>query len=401
MKLGLWMDFLIDDEDKLWFIDGQNTGIFFVDKKSGNVKFVSKLPGGYDDTIRAYNGGIKYKNKLVFCPFHARTVLVYQIDEEKSEEILLDPSVAGKVQFANTMVVDNYLIMIGSYREHILVKFNLEDYSYKVFNYEKYLGKDNTLYRDMVCVDGEIFAVSKKDGIILSFDVKKETFAAINKSISTGFGTIAYDGKNIWLSGEKGVYKISNIYDDDAEQIYYPDSLGMYAVADKQKKYVIGFDKQISKWGQPFFKSFVRKNKLWLIPAEMNEALIIDINSGLAQGISLSQLNIVDLEASNVSLLEYLCAIQTKDGLFVYSTKERVIYRVDIDEDRVFRNRLSLSMEYCDWKDFFDKRIKTQYEETNSLEINDFLCVMMESGNNSKEICQRSIGSELWEAVKG
>ena len=342
---NIWMDFIINDDEKIWFSSGANNALFCYDGIEKQLHFVDHFPDERINTFRLYSSGIKYDKKLIFGPFHAKSIAIYDKIEKKFTMIPVETSLSGKIPFCNIFSWKEYIYFVATGVKQVILKLDMKTYAVNVLEYEigQMAVSPDFMCRELTLVENTLFCAFFSVSKILEFDLEKDIFVEHTISKGNGFGTIAHQGDALWLSEQNKIIKWSYL-DHTIEEYYeFPDDYGMQVFSDNQylglKK---GFQDQFSKWHQPFFRSTIVDNKLFLLSAEMNMSLLVDTNTGqIDKCYILEEESLNRKHINRISVLKYLFINTYDNGFIFYSNRDNHLYSIK----RYFRQIEKIDMQ--------------------------------------------------------
>lgn len=326
----LWMDFIIESEEKIWFPAGNYNALFCYEKNNNMIHFVNKFPISNNNNIfRLFSAGMRYKENIFFAPYHSKSIVVYNIENDTFNEISLLQKKSEAIPFRKIIKIEDYLYFISSAVKPVIVVMNIYTYQFKVYEYDvpAKISKLDFVTRDVLCENSKIFWGINKTNIIIEFDLKTTKFILREVPINDVIGTLAFYEKSFWISGKNGIYqwihesKIVNRF------IEFPSDYGMLIVYDKEKKYIEGFNEGFSKWGCPFFKSEVVNNKIIFFAAEMNMSILINPLNG-KMSVFEKRSEQEKIEKSRVSVLRFLFIEKGLEGFYAYSCLDNALVHI-------------------------------------------------------------------------
>lgn len=331
MRSTIWMDFLIKVDDKLWFVLGDYNWLAYISLIDGQIKIVSEVKSE-SETFRLFASGVLYGTKLVFAPFHSKNIMIFDTLYNKYDYISVPADIAGTVQFSNTVVYDNKIIMIGSYKNHKLMELNMDNLNIKVYDFSDCMSYDSTLSRDVVCVDNKVLLSVKEEGKIITFDLIKGEFYVDQITKTSGFGTIISYNDSLLLSSRDAILEIDK-QGKINKYMNFPKEYGMYYVENDQLLFQNGYHSSL--WGQPFLRSHIWKDKILFVSAVMSTSIIYDITNKKSRSCSLMEYNENGINDSNkgITSLYNLCSVQDENLVYVFSSKNKIIFCVDLENN--------------------------------------------------------------------
>ena len=331
----IWMDFLIPDEKRYWFINGECEALFYIDKKTNEIFYIADLPG--ESRLRSYNSGVLHCNELWFMPFNANHILIYNIELNCFRKILVDQSYISRAQFSICIKRGNFAFAIDTYLKHVVLKIDLLREKISEISFANYIKETDCLCRDYVLVEDKLYLADVDNPIILSIDINTGSVEKffIEESVQ-GFGTIEKWNEKIILSSGNGLF----IWDMDKKKTEKCISFDkVCGVQKKEQDRIVlekGFSQLSAKYKQPFWKSYLYNGKIWFISAVMNCSLIYDIVQDKIESINLGEEEFFDINIENpleerVSIIKHLFSLVEKDELLCYLTKSNSIIKINMN----------------------------------------------------------------------
>ena len=171
-----------------WFTEISHNGLYKIDKKTMMAEFVGCFEGE-KDTNRLFLDIVRYKNILVFVPFKANAIAIYDIETNRFSKIEIKESFANKglVSYnadckCSFATVYNESVYIFPVTYPAIIKLNME--SYQIEYLEKpilelrnwNIGKKGSYFRKGYKLNDSIVVWCNAICSLLRFDVLKESF---------------------------------------------------------------------------------------------------------------------------------------------------------------------------------------------------------------------------------
>lgn len=265
------------DADGIIYFDSKEFGFFQCNKNTGEVNALSIKAEKGKGAKRAFIGGCKYKDKIIFSPYFASEILVYNILSPEDVErinptLLLKNSELCFHYYLHAVACSNLIYFIGEDQSEIIYldmdKMEVficsawKELAAEIITDQKNIGLHTY---DMCIVDQILWAPLNYNNHILEMDLRtRETrIHKVNVS-SMQFATICFDGINFWLTGEKKQIIKWNKNTGTVEIIEdFPDN----------------FMKDSSWWNDFFVSSFYVKGYVYLFPMTANMAFKINVQT--------------------------------------------------------------------------------------------------------------------------
>lgn len=349
----IWMDFLIDDKGKYWFINGEGEALFYIDKKTCVTHFVSCMPN--ERKRRLYNSGLKYKDELWFMPFYAKHILIYNISMNIFERIELSELYKTNAQFSLCKKSDNIAYVVATNLEHLLLKINLDTKEVYQISFAKYLDKKDILSRDAVLKNGKLFLTVINQPMILMVDLIDNSIKKyIVLGTKYGFGTIVEKEQKFILTNPEGVFEWEICTESAKKIMQYPQN-----VECNNTKKIIKFGEQIEGLNgkQPFWNSFICNGEILLISAFVDCSLLINPVTGELRAIDLdeedNEMSLQTLPLNRrITSLKHLFSQQFQDDILCFLTKRNSILKISAKQCFEPYSEFQIVMcltEYYDW----------------------------------------------------
>ena len=321
---GLEMDFFIEDNERIWFVNRKTEGLFCVNTDDKTICLVSVIPngGGY----RMYCSGIKHDDKLFFFPYLADNILVYDIKNNMFDKITNDSIQSGMAQYTISICHGNNAIAISTYGEQSILVLNLIDHSLSKVKLN--VPRNGIIGRDYEVRDGKIFLTMTDCPVLVEVDLcsfKSKNYE--EKKLDEGFGTICGVESGLILTGMHGIY----LWDIDSDKIdiltKYPSYIGVY---DKSGNYNEGFDKNVANYIQPFWKSYVVNSKVYIVSAVVNTSLVFDWLDKSFNAIDLEDSEDIETKEEypfnkRASIIKHIATLQIGDTIVYSTTRDKSI----------------------------------------------------------------------------
>lgn len=312
--------------DKVWFADGESSGLFSLDIQNFSLEFMGgmfdgkAIPWAYYGNVHCY-----YENKLFLFPSKCNQILVYDIDRGQMERIffcLAEASkeyiTAGIVQYDTKVYVFPYKMKQGVFVLDLetLVLRRCSELDEALDGVEYIYNSGNVVKMN----ETEIAVLSGKNTIIgVDLQEKKRTFSKrfdeeINiwgiRHNNSSFWLLLYDSTDVyewfqyedrlikytlleeeWISGKGGAY--SNIVFLDGQVILLPCALKYITKLDFSSCTIVKaveYPKQFRFLDYlscfPAFGdyTFIDGNKVLLYPSRGNMLLTYDVQRNFIEG---------------------------------------------------------------------------------------------------------------------
>ena len=249
IDIDIDVDFFVEDKDKIWFINTESDGLFVADLSELKIHFVRTLPDS--PKFRLYTTGIKYGEKLIFFPFYADKLLIYDIKKEIFEEIRSEDLKSGSAQYTICFQYNQSIIAVSTYGENSFLIYDLQYNTLKKI--EMTALNVGSLSRDYVIRDDRLFLTFIDRPIIIEINLNNNKCIMHEiAEIEKGFGTICKINDLLVLSSVNGIYTWNCLSEEFHLVSKYPSQLG---IQDKNGNLSVGFNDAVAPYRQPFWKS--------------------------------------------------------------------------------------------------------------------------------------------------
>jgi hypothetical protein len=118
-----------DDGTDIWIVPSNSSGLYRLDKKTGIVDLVDKLPKEYPNGSLFY-GIVVYGSKIYLIPHKINKMLVYDLTAKLWDSFMLPDiecasNIWNKSYFYTGILYKQYIYMFG-YMTPAIVRFNIE-----------------------------------------------------------------------------------------------------------------------------------------------------------------------------------------------------------------------------------------------------------------------------------
>ncbi len=245
--------------------------VYYKDERKS--RFLDRFPNEGYDAWRLHSFVLKEGVFLYFIPDRSKYIHIYDTSNDCFDSV--DVCAGGRIN-ATTAIMSNGHIIFASIDQRELIVFDIKNRELSHIA----LPENSTIITEIVEKNGFIYMADKKKDCIYECDINNHYVKIINlKAEGKGFGTIATDGKLIYLSGEKSITMYSN---DGFEQraIEYPVNYGMQILQGESIRFVSGFRDIEDRFEKPFAFSRLIDNRLFLFPFRTNMIIRIDLLNG-------------------------------------------------------------------------------------------------------------------------
>jgi hypothetical protein len=210
---GIWMKNLLAEDcikiDSKIFMFAQELNLLYsVDENSGEISFVSKMPGEPMDWKRLSSHFLRYKNSIIFLPMNAECICIYDLDKGTWSKIEIEErqNVFCDRFFSGTISGDDLILVGHTYPSIVVVNLNTYEIKYIDAVYDELrelakMHKDCYIRTNTVVIGDKLYAVSCVSNQVLIFDLKTYGWSWRNVGKEGNrYAGIAWDGKYFWLA---------------------------------------------------------------------------------------------------------------------------------------------------------------------------------------------------------
>lgn len=202
---------VIDNE--IWFAADNINGLFKRNLITGEVELLGMFPGEKLDGKFLYSCIDRYQDELIFTPFQAKNICVYNMKERKFHVLQLSASKKGEnySKFYTSVQEDNMIYMLPC-RFEAVIRYNVQEREIKVYDsIFKHLGKFTKYFGHPYAFKGackvgtKIYIASYSTNVIEEFDIvtEKATFFMVPEC-DLGITHLLYEEGKFWIIGCNG-----------------------------------------------------------------------------------------------------------------------------------------------------------------------------------------------------
>ncbi len=179
--------------------------LFSIDTKNGEIELIGNLPKEKFFLNQCCRKIINYENKLVFIPYNAKYIHIYDVENRTWIEIDYPDSISEGYKYIEGAIYNNKIIMIGACAKNI-IELDMTDYKVKIINtyfdkYEKFV--------DLFCRSGfsiinnciYIALAVSNEVLIINLDNYEFEVKIVGNN---GYSGITFDGEYFWLTPRRG-----------------------------------------------------------------------------------------------------------------------------------------------------------------------------------------------------
>ncbi len=285
VSLFLDMDYVWNDQEKVWFIGQKFKYLFCANLETRELDIVQKIPEKFVKRVRDFIQVLKYKRKLICLPSLVRDILIYDIENQCVRTIRLkgfdtiDQLWCKSAGFLN----DKLYIVERSTGSIIILDLKMEKIELSIdiecLDIDDVVGEQSILYRENIYIP-----VTTKQKVI-SFNINTNEFNEylIDGDIC-GCRSICCDGKNFWIIGEHyGIVKWDPITQKVYELRDIPKDFKIFSIDWKHKvaNWYSYSEKRIINTENNYFcwECLCDGKYVWVIPALSDSIIRINTNT--------------------------------------------------------------------------------------------------------------------------
>lgn len=250
--------------DEIWFPAANINGLFSYHRKTRETRYISKLLDEKADDRCGIFGMIQDDNKLYILPYLSEQILIF--DLEKGLEKRVD---MGKKPLLKQAVINKEKKCMYLFGDGDSYKLDMQTHVIQtIFN--PFVDKNNGLgmmvYGDTPCVVGNsVFYPAVREDAVIEFDVERECFVIHElQKRNSKYNTIAFDGRNFWLSGnQRNIVRWNRDKKEEEVLDVFPEGFGL---RDEKATFL-------------FTISIVMKNEVFFMPWNANMLLKMNLTN--------------------------------------------------------------------------------------------------------------------------
>ncbi len=267
-------DAYINDKE-IWFASTSFNGLFCLNKGSGKIDFKGHFPSENIRQTRLFCKVVFFNNKLMFIPYNASAIMIYDIEIGAFERIELLKGELKK-KFWSYSIYKNYIyIMPLSYGK--ILRYNIKTGTLENMNsWNEHVKKHGVMndmwFRDVIQKDGKLYCPFYQSNFLFVFDLetnKIENYEIGNKEEK--YISIQNDGEKFWLI-PKDLKSILCWDKSTNEYLYFDD----YPIISK-----------FSRIGEPFLTTITVDESIWILPCFLDYIIKIDKKSMTFEDINI------------------------------------------------------------------------------------------------------------------
>lgn len=289
----LYSNKFLETPDAIWFCPNSHNGLYKLDKGSGTVRLMTRIPN--EELLKSilYSSIVHYKDKIILAPCSAREVAIYDLRYNIAKKIALNKlcDLNRKIKFWGAFSCGKYAYFLGA-EYPAIVRMNLDTEELVYFtDWKEWIGNRTSdyLYLSDFFIRGKYaFCSYFYEDAILKIDLQTDIMETIQlKSGVKGFYGMADDGENVWLLPSYGRRIIK----------WNPDS-------GKVLKITIPYSQ--ADVDRPFHPPLIDGDKVYLIPLGLKEAFVVDRDKNIVtRDDALTNILETELEGKTAGYMTY------------------------------------------------------------------------------------------------
>lgn len=326
------------EDNKAWFIDPNYNNLHCVDLDSCKCEFEVKIPYEGSSGYRMNQRCIKCGDSFFCMPDVNKSILVYQRNGKRLDEIIIDNPDNVRLGIYNFYLYEDRIFALSNgLKKLIEIDVNKK-------RIENYYSFDVDELKAVVTLSGtKILSLSNQSRQIICFDMmNKKTVSYMLPDIGKKFYQICFDGEKFWLGS---YYKEVYIWNQETNTIEavggFPEGFGIYKNVDNENSEDDILDCETDEYDVPTFSYAVAvEGYIWFIPYHTNQILYVDKNTYEIKELKIedeieTRLSIMTRDfAQNRYKLEY---VREDRYIGLFSHKNRFIFEIDTKEMKARR----------------------------------------------------------------
>lgn len=241
-----------EDESYIYFVPHNLNVLVKYSEKYHRTEWVVSIPDTDPERFALYSDIKKYKHKLFLVPMHDKKITIFDLDEEKFEQIPIPDSEHRKCDWGNFSKAyryEQFLYLVGYLYPGIL-RLNMEtnqcEQVLDVYSFYPQCINDRSIALDSTKKDQSIYCLLSNADIVVKYDMKcgKSMSYHLQNECAESYHTISYDGHDFWLTGNGIEFYKWNEEKQSGKNFRHPehdmipkDSLYRYSFCHKDKLY--------------------------------------------------------------------------------------------------------------------------------------------------------------------
>ena len=332
----IWSNNWHIEEGKAWFVDGRRDSLYYVDLKLNKYEYITEIPNTELNKHRLNPQCLKIKNEIYLLPNFGKKIWIYNLDNNKFEQIVIDNPDNVCPAIYKSWVYGNKIYALSAGLKKI-IEIDIREKVICNYFIISDLDEEEMDTNAGIRVGDDIYCVSSSLNRVYQFNLKsKQMSRYVVPMVESGFQTISFDGRLFWLSGYcREIY----IWDKEGNSTKvlrdFPQDFGIYDFAGNSESIL---DCTAVKYNtQTFEESMLVGDYIWFIPFQTNKVIYVDTKT-----YQIYELEIDGEEENRESLLKnplshkYLVPyIHEERYIGLFSLKNNYIIEIDAVEKSV------------------------------------------------------------------
>lgn len=395
----LYSDSAWYEDDQIWVSSMEFNGLYRYSIKDDKINYIGSFPNEENQSKRLHSKTIKIKKEIYFLPDWSKYVHVYNI--ETGIFSAYEVGIKGRTGSGNGIYYKEKIYFVCSGTEIMVCSI---DTTTKEIRKESIEVKGQVSY-DSVLVNDKIYFVCRYPSAIVEYSCGDNSYQKYQIGENEEeFGTICYDGKSFWLSGNAGIVRWTKNLPEIRRYDNYPAGFGMQirlSLNLDQIEYICGFSNKYSKAEMPFGFSAFWNGKVWLFPGRTNMIICVDIQTGNMEEFFLEN----EMEDKQSLLAKYrythchYLGSVNNNMLIFFSTKSkklRIIYQKSTNIKEFYlrcEEPDDIAMYLC------GRELDIRYEDEDLNSLEEFLKINYSTNHNNRDN-KKSVGALIHEITK-
>ena len=204
-KFTLLAENAVTMNNKIYCICKDFAVLFSINMDDGMIEIIGNLPKEKFFLKQSCRKIINYENRLIFVPYNAKYIHIYDIKNNNWTEIEYPDNESEGYKYIEGLVYNNKVIMIGACAKNI-IELDMSSYEVKIIN--TYFGKYDK-FIDLFCrsgfaiVDNYLYVALAVSNEVIKINLDSYAFDVV-KVGNESYSGITFDGKTFWLTPRRG-----------------------------------------------------------------------------------------------------------------------------------------------------------------------------------------------------
>lgn len=407
-----WSDNWWLEGDRAWFCGGAFAALFCVNMNSLECEIVQQIPECDFNNFRQFSYCLRYENNLFCLPTYGKCVWCYDNDRKIWEKIGIPSEEQILICMASYGKNNSQIILRDDEGKFIEIDLEKKEVGavYRIPLEDSMVGGYVLVGNIIYGIAGnKVYCINRNNSEVITYEIG---------AAKAGFYTIAFDGKNFWISGfckeiyvwnpKQGVIKVITefpeqfgIYRIDESGNFFKDCNLFISLTPNVYKSNIAFGRFVEEYG--FFSDSVSCGKyMWFTPHRSDGIIYVDKDTYEVYFMEIEEEEETEVSIkSNLIYSKYLIEYIREDryiGLF--SIKKQWIFEIDAEDLRVRKRNYKLNdqsvLSIAENSGCYNSQWK--YREGIKMENMIYTAMLRESNKKGKKACQ-NIGQKIYEIL--